>query len=268
MNFDPFEEVTKPWSQVTLHNVHLLAARPTEDSFTMLTVEYQGARRDLISASRWDDRWSPLDVGRHGYLVPVEPIDSVHQWACRFRTYSDQSLRRLFELDAKEQWGWRCDDRPQGFLAPAGLFPSDKGGYVADETVQVTLRIPPEFVRLCWGVDRKPLDVLRGFVGDAANINNYTNRPRADGYDSNGSNERDMARAWLQRAYGMDAIDVDQLELAAEARAIQADARDDFGALLDDFIEYGGSANELHAAVDVLIEQQRLKQNTEAASQQ
>ena len=145
MKFNVFEQITKPWPRVTLHNVHLLAAHPTGDSFTMITVEHQGAQCDLISANRWDAEWSPRDVGRCGYLVPAEPIDSEPQWACRFRTYLDPSLRRLYELDVKDQWGWLCDDRPQGFLAPAGLLPGVKGRYVADETISVTLRIPPEF---------------------------------------------------------------------------------------------------------------------------
>ena len=260
MKFNVFEQITKPWSQVTLHNVHLLAVRPTEDSFTMITVGHQGAQCDLISANRWDAEWSPRDVGRCGYLVPAEPIDSEPQWACRFRTYLDPSLRRLYELDVKDQWGWLCDDRPQGFLAPAGLLPGVKGRYVADETISVTLRIPPEFVRLCRSVDHTPIDVLRGFVGDAADINNYVDWPRADGYDSNGSDERDMAKEWLLRAYGMYAIDLDQLELAKEENAARANARDDLGALLDEFIDDGGSVDELHAAVDDLIKEQRRKQ--------
>lgn len=268
MKFNAFEQITKPWSQVTLHNVHLLAVRPTEDSFTMITVGHQGAQCDLISANRWDAEWSPRDVGRCGYLVPAEPIDSAPQWACHFRKYLDPSLRRLFELDVKDQWGWLCDDRPQGFLAPAGLLPGVKGRYVADETISVTLHIPPEFVRLCRSVDHTPIEVLRGFVGDAAHINNYANRPRADGYDSNGSDERYMAEGWLMRAYGMDAVDVEQLEIAEEASAARADARDDFGVLLEEFIDYGGSANKLYDAVNALIEQQRLKQETATANDQ
>ncbi|MBS0466034.1 MAG: hypothetical protein JSS31_11665 [Proteobacteria bacterium] len=267
MKFNPFEEITKPWSQVTLHNVHLLAVCPTEDLRTMITVEYQGAKCDLISAGHWDAQWSPRDVGRFGYLVPADPIDSVSQWACRFRTYLDPSLRRLFELDAKDQWGWLCDDRPQGFLAPAGLLPGVKGRYVADETIPLTLRIPPEFVRLCRGVDRTPAEVLRGFVADAGNINNYCNWPRADGYDSNGSDERYMAEEWLKRAYGIDAVDVEQLEIAEEARAARADARDEFGVLLEEFLDYSGSVQKLHDAVNALIEQQRLKQEATTGEQ-
>ena len=54
MKFNVFEQITKPWPRVTLHNVHLLAAHPTGDSFTMITVEHQGAQCDLISANRWD----------------------------------------------------------------------------------------------------------------------------------------------------------------------------------------------------------------------
>lgn len=38
----------------------------------------------------------------------------------------------------------------------------------------------------------------------------YVSCPRADGYGSNGSDERDYAEAWLQRAHGMYAVDVEE----------------------------------------------------------
>ena len=43
------------------------------------------------------------------------------------------------------------------------------------------------------GID--PETVLRGFMADLAEIISWSDRPRTDGYNSNGSDERSMARA-------------------------------------------------------------------------
>jgi len=47
------------------------------------------------------------------------------------------------------------------------------------------------------------MQVLRGFIADAASLNNYMAEPRADGYSSNGSDERMLAYDYIERAYGM-----------------------------------------------------------------
>ena len=44
-----------------------------------------------------------------------------------------------------------------------------------------------------------PEIVLRGFIADLTGIMNFVSSPRADGYSSNGSDERDMARAYYER---------------------------------------------------------------------
>ena len=63
----------------------------------------------------------------------------------------------------------------------------------------VTLKLPPEFIALCEHDDTTPEVVLRGFIGDLCGIMNWANNPRADGYSSNGSDEREMARAYYER---------------------------------------------------------------------
>lgn len=94
------------------------------------------------------------------------------------------------------------------------------------------------------------------FVGDLAGIQNFVVKPRADGYGSNGSDEREYAGAWLDRAHGMNAIDLDeQHEREAEAKEKQFQ-RDDFAALLDDFESYGGKADDLFAATQALVDKQ------------
>jgi hypothetical protein len=263
--FDPFQELTKPWSRVTIHNVLLLDVQPGQDGYEKLTVEHNGATRELVSGGRWSEQWSRREVGRHGHLVPVATRfkgNSVPAEACYFRAYVEPSLRRVPELDSAREWGWRCDATPSGLRAPAGLIPGEHGRFVRDETVEVVVRVPPEFVRECRRVQLTPKDLLEGFVADAAGIQNYVSSPRADGLSSNGSDERDYAAAWIQRAYGMNAIDMDELEGQEAEDQERQNARDDFGGLLDDFIDYGGTEDELRAAVQALIEQQRVKSDT------
>lgn len=63
----------------------------------------------------------------------------------------------------------------------------------------VTLQLPPEFISLCEGDDTSPEEVLRGFVADLCGITNWASSPRADGYGSNGSDERMYARQYYER---------------------------------------------------------------------
>ena len=66
-------------------------------------------------------------------------------------------------------------------------------------THKLTLELPPEFIALCEEDGTDPETVLRGFIADLAGIINWAANPRADGYSSNGSDERDMARAYYER---------------------------------------------------------------------
>jgi hypothetical protein len=61
---------------------------------------------------------------------------------------------------------------------------------------RLTLELPPEFVALCQADGVEPEVVLRGFIADLAEIVNWAADPRADGYSSNGSDERRMAMAY------------------------------------------------------------------------
>jgi len=65
--------------------------------------------------------------------------------------------------------------------------------------MHITLQLPPEFIALCERDQVTPETVLRGFIADVTGIMNWARDPRADGYSSNGSDERDMAYAYYQR---------------------------------------------------------------------
>lgn len=67
------------------------------------------------------------------------------------------------------------------------------------KTHRLTLQLPPEFVELCEDDGVTPEMVLRGFIADLAGIMNWASDPRADGYSSNGSDERRMAGEYYER---------------------------------------------------------------------
>ena len=64
---------------------------------------------------------------------------------------------------------------------------------------RITIDLPPEFVALCAAHGVEPVTVLRGFIADLAGIMNWADSPRADGYGSNGSDERRYAMEYYER---------------------------------------------------------------------
>ncbi|HEU0204303.1 MAG TPA: hypothetical protein VFR86_28155 [Burkholderiaceae bacterium] len=64
---------------------------------------------------------------------------------------------------------------------------------------RITIKLPPEFIDLCAADGVEPEEVLRGFIADLAEIINWADNPRADGYSSNGSDEREYASAYYER---------------------------------------------------------------------
>ena len=269
--YDPFDLVGKPLALVKIHNVLLVDVRQGAEGHEVLSIEHQGIKRDLPGGGRWSE-FSLRDVGRVGHLVPMAPptesrmpdvqarLDARGSY---FRAYPDPSLRRLVELDRVDgdgsvHVGWICADRPMGFTAPPGVIPGDGGRFVPDQTVEVTLRVPPEFVRECQRVQRNPEELLRGFVGDASGIQDSVSNPRADRYGSNGSDERGMASAWIDRAYGMWAIDLDEADARAEELEERQYELDDLGSLLYDYVSRGGQAANLLKAVEELVAKQQV----------
>ncbi len=68
------------------------------------------------------------------------------------------------------------------------------------EDRRLALNLPPEFIALCKGDGTTPAVVLRGFIADLCGLGLVT-WARHDGYGSNGSDERMMARAYYDRAW-------------------------------------------------------------------
>lgn len=274
--FDVFAALQNPSHlahQVEVHNVRLVDVTSGPDIYQTLMVEYQGETRTVIGGSHWHAESSRRDVGKFGYLVRATPMSSENMptGTYYFRDYLDQSLRRVPELDdlrgtrfangkVPATVGWWCESKPTGFLAPAGLIPGENGLFIPDETMAVTVRVPPEFVRECRGVQRSPEEVLHGFIGDLAGISNYVSAPRADQFSSNGSDERMYAEQWLDRAYGMDKVDVYELEAQDAEHEQRQFEYNDLASLLDDYVAAGGNSEELYKAVQELVEKQENEQ--------
>lgn len=64
---------------------------------------------------------------------------------------------------------------------------------------RVELKLPPEFLELCKYDMTTPEIVLEGFIADLCRITGSGGQPRGDGYISNGSDEREFARAYYDR---------------------------------------------------------------------
>lgn len=64
---------------------------------------------------------------------------------------------------------------------------------------QITIKLPDEFLELCREDQIEPERVLRGFIADLCGIISWHASPRADGYNSNGSDERSMAMDYYRR---------------------------------------------------------------------
>ena len=67
------------------------------------------------------------------------------------------------------------------------------------EKNELTIELPREFIALCQRDSVTPEIVLKGFIADLTGIMSRSKAPRTDGYSSNGSDEREMARAYYRR---------------------------------------------------------------------
>ncbi len=247
---DVFAALALPVSTMTVHNSYLLSVECGDDGYERFIVEVNGSKGSVVSASRFGDS-SKTRVGVWGYLQTIDNFygPELPTGATKFIAYCDQSLRRYPELDQGGQLGWACASSPMGFLCPANIIPGENGRFIRDETEEITLRIPPEFVMVAKLVQQNPEDLLCSFIGDIAGIQNYMSNPRADGYTSNGSDERDLAHDWLHRTYDIDPEAIDALVEQEKEEAALEDALHECSIVLADLISSGGDHQEL---LDVL----------------
>jgi hypothetical protein len=66
-------------------------------------------------------------------------------------------------------------------------------------STSIAVDLPVEFVNLCASHKVKPETVLRGFIAGLCELTSYISNPRADGYSSNGSDERLYANRYYDR---------------------------------------------------------------------
>jgi len=201
---------------VAFFNARLIKISSEDSGSNFLVFEYQGQEKRQPTFSGTTE-YLAQHIGKFGVVMRTDWETQDRDFPeYRFQAYIDQSLRRAFELDMidhivpigspnynTERIGWRNDLCPDGFLAPAGIIPGEHGRFVEDETVGLTIDVPPEFTKLCSEFKATPMQVLRGFIADSAALHSYASEPRADGYSSKGSDERMMAYDYIERAYGM-----------------------------------------------------------------
>jgi hypothetical protein len=151
--------------------------------------------------------FSPGAAGRLRLPTEREPF--------AFHIYADQRLRRAPELDdARDQrWGWCIGERR--FAVRSGLLPGRNGSVVQADTEAVTLDLPREFLDFCETRGLKPARVLGAYVADVCGLSSLFECPREDRYTSGGSDEREFAMAYFQRAFGW----VDEPEYRAKVKA-------------------------------------------------
>lgn len=241
-----------------IHNVRLIDARESEGG-TLMVFECDGATHELLSAWPWGGMFS--DSGKIGYLHKGygNPGNFI-----LFTSYLDQSLRRAPQYDSaaanpslKLTTGWVCDAKPGGFRAPQGIIPGEGGRFISDETVPVTVRVPQELLRLCSRVQGMcPERLIEGFLADLLGLQSALACPRADGFCSNGSDERMLAQQWFDRTYGMITTDEGEFEDHLQEQQEQEYEDQDLLELLHEFKRHGGSAETMLSAAQTMLDQQ------------
>jgi len=139
--------------------------------------------------------------GQRGTLV----IDDVGPG---FSPYAEQRLRKVGELaPAQTQKGnvgqfiWQIDGQEAKIFTRAGFVPGIDGRFIPENTQPLQLAVPSEFTDLCESRGLVAQEVLEGFIADLCGLMSYMVCPREDGYSSNGSDERELASEWFDRAY-------------------------------------------------------------------
>ncbi|UXF78764.1 hypothetical protein K7573_21020 (plasmid) [Stenotrophomonas maltophilia] len=207
------------------------------------------------------------NVGSIGYLVAAKHHGSVFSGRkVFFYPYIDQTLRREPLIDGAEGLGWTCDNRHFPFIAPHHIVPGSSGQFVPDATTPVTIHVPSEFVEICAQFQQSPDSVLRAFIADSAGLMNFFNCPRADGYSSNGSDERDLAEQYLERTFAHLRLEPEE-QFRRERQQEEAEEREgvasDLAAALDDYVDAGGDANALISQVEAIVLAQQKKAQEE-----
>lgn len=243
-----------------LHNAKLVGTSADDVGNEILIIERNDRLERVLTGRRSNHAGGHPYLGQRGYVYRTLSCVA-------FIPYMDATLERDPDLDCYTgshrrtvEHGWRCSSRPDGFLAPAGIVPGIDGKFVPDETVPVTLNVPPEFVRKAAEYQLEPERLLRLFIGDVCGLHNMFACPRADGYGSQGSDERDLAEEWLERGLGSWRIDIDAREQREERARTE---EENLEVAVADLRDTCADHDELMGVIDQLI---RSRQATQKAT--
>lgn len=247
-------------SDEKLHGVLIAGADIDRNGVLTYTADIPGIADGVRLPGARSNGQAKSHVGQIGYLIADVGADGVGM-AARFFPYVDQTLvpDPLRDDFSKQLRGWRCASQPRGFTAPAHITPGKGGAFVPDETVPVTIRVPPEFVRIAHEAGMSAERVLRYFVGDACGLRDTHDLPRADGLSkTSGTDEEDAAEAYLDRALGpfrenAAAFNAERERAAAADEEYQTHV-DDMHELLEHYTDAGGNAPDLIAQVRTIVD--------------
>lgn len=174
--------------------------RVTEKATVEYDVEVRTVTADQILFASAESSWT--FPAMNGFVPKVGQIGRLTFDSERFNftPYVDQRLRRSPQQDVSRLFCWQIGDR--AFLVKEGILPGIDGEVIQDDTETLELDIPFELMELCEASGVQPEALLRGFIADLCDLSNSRDRPREDGYDSNGSDERMLAQDWFARAHG------------------------------------------------------------------
>ena len=121
-----------------------------------------------------------------------------------FNAYPDQRLRRAPSSDQPQdrRWGWRIGERV--FTVEVGVIPGRAGKVVRRNTRRVSLELPSELLDFCSSRKVTAERVLTTFVADLCRLTNSYACPREDGYASSGTDEQQLALAYVDRTWGIN----------------------------------------------------------------
>lgn len=240
-----------------IHNARLVKISRQENNAVQLTLEVEG---ETFQVDTRVGTWFDVFEGKIGCLIRDDSGKPT------FTPYPDQSLRRAPELDGIQHWddsvGWRCAARP-AFKAPRGIIPGVNGCLHSVDTDPVALMVPSEFLQLARQHQMTPEELLEGFIADVCGLESPASCPRVDGYSSNGSDECMLAQDWLERAYGHLRIEIDEIDQQQENHDESTELLSE---CLSDFLEAGGAADELVAAVRQLVEAKQSEREKSAGN--
>lgn len=176
---------------------------PTEPLYAAIVTSIDNNRATITFEAAGRQHVFPLPTHNWCELGAVGRLDPRDGRNFAFHVYPDSRLRRSPNNDnaAAGVWAWTIDEGDGIPFAKAKRIPGKHDRVLHDNTRPITLDVPLKFIEYCASHNRTAETVLRGFIADLCELQNYVTLPREDGYSSNRSDARMFAQQWFECAY-------------------------------------------------------------------